>query len=219
MDTLEDQIKRVEILRDAVRLGGHDLAPNYYEYLRLAFGLANDLGEAGTPSQLAPLIPSADNGLFSRQNFYYMPANNTWENQVDLEDNGTISDDFVRLADRWEEIRRNIAFHGVHRLVLTKEQKQRFNDMMKGLMDQVVGIGDDELRASVQRTKRFERDEFIAQLPDEFRLSDIKKLAESLGVNFRTSQSWVRRMVKANLLSHDPETKIYTKKGAASLHH
>ena len=29
---------------------------------------------SGTPAQIKPLIPSAENGLFSRQLFYYMPA-------------------------------------------------------------------------------------------------------------------------------------------------
>ena len=29
---------------------------------------------SGTPSQVKPLIPTAENGLFSRQVFYYMPA-------------------------------------------------------------------------------------------------------------------------------------------------
>ena len=47
METLEDKIKSVDILANAVRMGHYDVAPNYYEYLRLAFGLANDLGEAG----------------------------------------------------------------------------------------------------------------------------------------------------------------------------
>ena len=28
---------------------------------------------SGTPAQVKPLIPTAENGLFSRQNFYYMP--------------------------------------------------------------------------------------------------------------------------------------------------
>ena len=29
---------------------------------------------SGTPAQVKPLIPTAENGLFSRQLFYYMPA-------------------------------------------------------------------------------------------------------------------------------------------------
>ena len=37
---------------------------------------------SGTPAQIKPLIPSAENGLFSRQLFYYMPAIEEWEDQT-----------------------------------------------------------------------------------------------------------------------------------------
>ena len=42
---------------------------------------------SGTPAQVKPLIPSAENGLFSRQVFYYMPAIHYWQNQFDRNDN------------------------------------------------------------------------------------------------------------------------------------
>ena len=41
---------------------------------------------SGTPAQVKPLIPTAENGLFSRQLFYYMPAIHKWQNQFDRQD-------------------------------------------------------------------------------------------------------------------------------------
>lgn len=41
---------------------------------------------SGTPAQIKPLIPSAENGLFSRQLFYYMPAIEEWEDQFNEAD-------------------------------------------------------------------------------------------------------------------------------------
>lgn len=36
---------------------------------------------SGTPMQVKPFIPSAENGLFSRNLFYYMPRVDQWVNQ------------------------------------------------------------------------------------------------------------------------------------------
>lgn len=38
---------------------------------------------SGTPAQVKPLIPSTENGLFSRQLFYYMHGIWTWINQFE----------------------------------------------------------------------------------------------------------------------------------------
>ena len=40
---------------------------------------------SGTPAQVKPLIPSAENGLFSRQLFYFMPPIDEWMDQFDSE--------------------------------------------------------------------------------------------------------------------------------------
>ena len=37
---------------------------------------------SGTPSQVKSLIPTAENGLFSRQIFYYMPSIRQWQKPV-----------------------------------------------------------------------------------------------------------------------------------------
>lgn len=52
---------------------------------------------SGTPGQVKPLIPSSENGLFSRQMFYYMPRVLHWINQFSLQRTDT-SLEFQKLA-------------------------------------------------------------------------------------------------------------------------
>lgn len=56
---------------------------------------------SGTPSQVKPLIPTAENGLFSRQVFYYMPAIHHWQNQFDRNDSD-LEDTFKALGHGME---------------------------------------------------------------------------------------------------------------------
>lgn len=51
---------------------------------------------SGTPAQVKPLIPSAENGLFSRQIFYYMPAIHEWQDQF-----GTHNTDMENCLPLW----------------------------------------------------------------------------------------------------------------------
>jgi hypothetical protein len=58
---------------------------------------------SGTPGQLLPLIPSAENGLFSRQLFYYMPPITEWVSQfrVDSRDYNAL---FSMWGERWKRV-------------------------------------------------------------------------------------------------------------------
>ena len=64
----------------------------------------------------------------------------------------------------------------------------------------------------VKRTKRFERDEFIARLPDEFNYSNVKALALRLGVKESTAYTWVKKMIISGLIEKDKDTLIYKKR-------
>lgn len=57
---------------------------------------------SGTPAQVKPLIPTAENGLFSRQLFYYMPAIHKWQNQFDRQDTD-LETVFTGLGMQWRE--------------------------------------------------------------------------------------------------------------------
>lgn len=78
---------------------------------------------SGTPAQVRALIPSAENGLFSRQLFYYMHGIYTWADQfacgeIDL-------DEIFRSIGRDWQLKLDILKeHGIHTLRLTDEQKR-----------------------------------------------------------------------------------------------
>ena len=83
---------------------------------------------SGTPAQVKPLIPSAENGLFSRQMFYYMPSITEWVNQFDLSDEDYDSR-FTGWGKQWktfiEWLRASV---NLIQLKLSEEQKIRFNE-------------------------------------------------------------------------------------------
>ena len=83
---------------------------------------------SGTPGQLFPFIPSAENGLFSRQVFYYMPRCRQFISQFDLSnkrDNNT--EFFDKLAGNFMNLLQKIESYGVLELRLKEEQVYVFN--------------------------------------------------------------------------------------------
>lgn len=85
---------------------------------------------SGTPAQLAPLIPSPENGLFSRQLFYYMPAIREWVSQFD-EAGTDYSQLFYSWGEEWKQLLDTVRAHASSfRLQLTPAQQERFDDRM-----------------------------------------------------------------------------------------
>lgn len=82
---------------------------------------------SGTPAQVRPLIPSAENGLFSRQLFYQMPPIDEWADQFEQGD-----EDMDRLFSGWgrqwkallDPLRKEVNSIQFH---LSDRQKERFN--------------------------------------------------------------------------------------------
>ena len=83
---------------------------------------------SGTPQQLAPLIPSAENGLFSRHIFYYMPHGKKWLSQFDRGQKRTDDSSFFdALAIRFMNILEKIQAKGIIELRLSEDQMDDFD--------------------------------------------------------------------------------------------
>ena len=83
---------------------------------------------SGTPQQVTPLIPSAENGLFSRQVFYYMPKGTEWISQFDYD--GTVEDSdtyFSKLSLKFVDMVDTLKGYGICDMRLTHDQMDRFN--------------------------------------------------------------------------------------------
>ncbi len=105
---------------------------------------------SGTPAQVRALIPSAENGLFSRQLFYYMHGIYTWADQfacgeIDL-------DEIFRSIGRDWQLKLDILKeHGIHTLRLTDEQKKEFNALFSDLFFRSDIANGNEMRSFIAR--------------------------------------------------------------------
>ena len=105
---------------------------------------------SGTPAQVRALILSAENGLFSRQLFYYMHGIYTWADQfacgeIDL-------DEIFRSIGRDWQLKLDILKeHGIHTLRLTDEQKKEFNALFSDLFFRSDIANGNEMRSFIAR--------------------------------------------------------------------
>ncbi len=106
---------------------------------------------SGTPAQVKPLIPSAENGLFSRQIFYYMPPITEWVDQFDLSDED-YSSRFTGWGKQWKAF---VEWLGTSvnliQLKLSEEQKIRFNERFAQLFGHAGFTHGGAMRSTVAR--------------------------------------------------------------------
>ena len=105
---------------------------------------------SGTPAQVKALIPSAENGLFSRQLFYYMPGIWQWVSQFTTGDID-IEEIFTTIGLDWKKKLDLLKAHGLHTLRLTDEQKQEFNDLFSELFTRSTIANGREMNSSIAR--------------------------------------------------------------------
>ena len=105
---------------------------------------------SGTPAQVKPLIPSTENGLFSRQLFYYMHGIWTWINQFESGETD-LEAIFTGIGLEWKKQLDLMKAHGLHTLRLTDEQKQEFNALIADLFFRSGLANENEMSSSIAR--------------------------------------------------------------------
>lgn len=105
---------------------------------------------SGTPAQVKPLIPSTENGLFSRQLFYYMHGIWAWINQFESGE-ADLEAIFTDIGLEWKKQLDLMKTHGVHTLRLTDGQKQEFNALFSDLFFRSGLANDNEMSSSIAR--------------------------------------------------------------------
>lgn len=106
---------------------------------------------SGTPAQVKPLIPSPENGLFSRQLFYCMPPINEWRNQFDQ--SGTDYDYvFTVWGEQWKQLLDALTavVSGIN-LKLTQEQQDEFNAHFSGVFGRAGLAHGNHMKSAVAR--------------------------------------------------------------------
>lgn len=105
---------------------------------------------SGTPEQVFNLIPSAENGLFSRFIFYVMPTEIVWHDMFDDSDGPTADELFEEIGRDFYRFHKLLTAQTV-RFTLQPEQKQRFNAFFSQTQQEYAAIFGNDIIASVRR--------------------------------------------------------------------
>lgn len=169
-----------------------DLLRNAFDHQRLAYNRRGNGGEyreieeslltvvlSGTPEQIKQLIPSAENGLFSRNLFYFLISQPHWEDQFGpcMED---LRSQFNRMGQEWKEELKRLKQLGQFTLQLTLEQKNRFNAFYSQLNERAQVVNGYDMVSYVRRlaVNQLRMMEVVAlqRMEDELPQGDLSRL-------------------------------------------
>lgn len=106
---------------------------------------------SGTPRQVGALIPDAENGLFSRFLFYYLPLRPVWNDVFEGDNEETLDYRFIQLGGRFFGFHQRLKRSSPIRFALTPEQQSEFNTFFAGLQDEALKNYDDGMLPSIRR--------------------------------------------------------------------
>lgn len=177
---------------------------------------------SGTPAQVKPLIPTAENGLFSRQLFYYMPAIHKWQNQFDRQDTD-LETVFTGLGMQWREQLKRITAGGLFTLRLTPDKDISGDNLKDGIItrwdmtilpadfNSVLELTESLYRhathilsflpgTEISRRSNADRDALLQSMEREFTRSAFLLQAEATGIKPGTASTWLKRLVKHGMI-------------------
>ncbi len=86
---------------------------------------------SGTPKQVQTLIPSAENGLFSRFMFYVMNMNLVWKDVIASKTENGLDMHFQALGNQFNSLYQTLKANPDVHFSLTANQQQQFNQYFK----------------------------------------------------------------------------------------
>ena len=105
---------------------------------------------SGTPQQVFNLIPSAENGLFSRFIFYVMPTEIVWHDMFSADNDTTADDLFKEIGSDFCQFHKMLSAQYI-RFTLTTDQQRQFNAFFTQTQEQYAALFGDDIIASVRR--------------------------------------------------------------------
>ena len=106
---------------------------------------------SGTPKQIQALVPSAENGLFSRFMFYYMNIKPTWKNVFQTDTANGLDEYYDQLGKEFFELYKTLKNNRPIEVRLTTEQQQKFNVFFEKLQTKYLNLQPDDYIATVRR--------------------------------------------------------------------
>lgn len=106
---------------------------------------------SGTPAQVLALIPSAENGLFSRFMFYAMNVRPIWKNVFESATDNGLEAYFDDLGNEFYSLYGNLMRMPEIQFTLTAEQQQKFNGFFSEIQQMYITLKGLDYMASVRR--------------------------------------------------------------------
>lgn len=105
---------------------------------------------SGTPEQVFNLIPSAENGLFSRFIFYVMPTEIVWHDMFDASEGPTADELFKEIGRDFYQFHKLLGAQPI-RFTLKQKQQRRFNAFFSKTQAEYAALFGNDIIASVRR--------------------------------------------------------------------
>mgnify|MGYP001190355191 CR=1 FL=1 len=140
---------------DGFRKAFHHETINYYrktdrEYVDLESPCLSTV-LSGTPKQVLNLIPSAEDGLFSRFMFYYMNMQPVWSNVFASNTPTGLDDYFYELGKSYFPFYEALKSAPGIQFLLTSEQQQAFNNFFSRCFQRYFNLKGEEYIGTIRR--------------------------------------------------------------------
>ena len=140
---------------DAYRKAWHHEVISYYrrtdrEYVDIESPCLSTV-LTGTPKQVSSLIPSAENGLFSRFLFYYMNFDPVWKKVFDKKRSHGITEHYDQLGQAFQVFHSKLLKAGEVEVELSEEQIERFYSYFTRTQLKYYSLFNEEYVATVRR--------------------------------------------------------------------
>ena len=166
---------------------------------------------SGTPKQVQDLIPSAENGLFSRFIFYYMNQTVSWRNVFAAKTGEGLEKHFTQLGERFKIFYLALKSEQSIHFTFSEKQEEAFNAFFEQQLKQSLALTNDHFIATVRRLGLiFYR---IAMLLSGVRMMEytaVIKTLECSDQDFKTTKAIVKVLLAhANVIfSWLPEDRV-----------
>lgn len=106
---------------------------------------------SGTPKQVPSLIPSAENGLFSRFIFYSMNMKNEWKNVFKTKTDNGLDKYFENLGNEFYDLYNSLLMQREIKFSLTIKQQDEFNDFFKDIQKYYAAVQEEDIISTIRR--------------------------------------------------------------------
>ena len=208
---------------DGFRKGTHHESITYYrrtdrEYKEIKLPCISTV-LAGTPKQISTLIPSAENGLFSRFIFYYMNTNPIWKNVFSKRYPNGLEKHFDGLGQEFFSHYKALREKPDMEFCLSSEQEDQFHRFFTLIQDKYLTFHGMDYMGTIRRLGLIAFR--LAMILTGLRMmetGDFSATQVCLDVDFQCALSLVRILIKhsSHVFSELPEeikpTKVKDKK-------